>query len=334
MIKIYFKLFCYNFFTIKTLYKVLVIFIFGFLSRWFVDSLTGINVFLDFCHYISITYYLLFSSFIVFVHNLVDFFYFISEIKKYAVTPLTINYPSFQYDTKDPLNEIKSYTLFKNNNKGSSKIIPNNGSSSLPVASNHNNLTSAEVAKKHKLVSKSKFDNLRGFNDTSVSNPCPIPNPNPTPNPNPNPNTTLNPNPNPNLKPNTNPNPNLKPNPNSNSSSKGLNTTETLKFTNQDYKVNKVNMVKKENNTPLFGENTNTVGVSKFSNINNTKKTDNLNTFTKIKNISLSCKRKMFNFSIELKKSLKKDVSDTIHTFNVKKKTLIWFLRGGSDGKK
>jgi len=68
------------------------------------------------------------------------------------------NYPSFQHDTKDSFNEIKSFTLFKNNKGSSSKITPNNGShttssySSHPVGSNQNILTSADVAKKHKLI--------------------------------------------------------------------------------------------------------------------------------------------------------------------------------------
>lgn len=99
-------------------------------------------------------------------------------------------------------------------------------SSSYPVGSNHTNLTSVEIAKNHKLVSKAKIDNLRGFKDTPVSNS----NPNTNPNPNQIPNVNTSSNPNPNLNANTNPNPNSR------------NITDTHKFINQDNKVNKLSL--------------------------------------------------------------------------------------------
>lgn len=54
----------------------------------------------------------------------------------------------------------------------------------------------------------------------------------------------------------------------------------------------------------------------RFINNNNKTnlKTDSVNMFTKINNISISNKRKLFDLSLELKKSIKKDINNTIHT--------------------
>lgn len=48
MVKVYFKLILLSVFNRRTLYKVLIIFTIGFISRWFVNSFFDINVFLDF----------------------------------------------------------------------------------------------------------------------------------------------------------------------------------------------------------------------------------------------------------------------------------------------
>lgn len=75
--------------------KFLIIFTVGVISRAFVNNICGINVYVDFLHYISILYYIAFSIFIVVVHDvasytgfslisvfILDFLYFIiSKIK-------------------------------------------------------------------------------------------------------------------------------------------------------------------------------------------------------------------------------------------------------------
>jgi hypothetical protein len=57
-------------FTIKNLIKVLTIFIVGFSSRVFIKYIYKINVFLECLSPVSITYYLLFASFVVFINEL------------------------------------------------------------------------------------------------------------------------------------------------------------------------------------------------------------------------------------------------------------------------
>jgi hypothetical protein len=56
--------------------KVVIIFIVGFASRFFINNINIINIFLDYFNYISILYYILFSVFIVLVHEFVDYFSF------------------------------------------------------------------------------------------------------------------------------------------------------------------------------------------------------------------------------------------------------------------
>ena len=63
--------------TISNLFKVLVIFSFGFISRLIVNWWFGINVFVDYTEPISILYYLSFSVFIVTINDL--FVYCIEE---------------------------------------------------------------------------------------------------------------------------------------------------------------------------------------------------------------------------------------------------------------
>ena len=56
--------------------KVVIIFIVGFASRLFINNININNIFLDYFNYISILYYILFSVFIVLVHEFVDYFSF------------------------------------------------------------------------------------------------------------------------------------------------------------------------------------------------------------------------------------------------------------------
>jgi hypothetical protein len=56
--------------------KVVVIFIVGFASRFYINNMYIINIFLDHFNYISILYYIFFSVFIVLVHEFVDYFSF------------------------------------------------------------------------------------------------------------------------------------------------------------------------------------------------------------------------------------------------------------------
>lgn len=60
-------------FTKVNLYKFLIIFTVGIIPRAFVNYFGGLNVFLDFLHYISLLYYRTFSMFIVLVHDLFNY---------------------------------------------------------------------------------------------------------------------------------------------------------------------------------------------------------------------------------------------------------------------
>jgi len=59
-----------NIFTKVNFSKFLIIFTVGVISRAFVNNICGINVYVDFLHYISILYYIAFSIFIVVVHDI------------------------------------------------------------------------------------------------------------------------------------------------------------------------------------------------------------------------------------------------------------------------
>lgn len=60
-------------FTKRNLIKLIIIFTVGLVSRYLVNTYFNINVFSEFLHPISIIYYLSMSTFIVFVHELLDF---------------------------------------------------------------------------------------------------------------------------------------------------------------------------------------------------------------------------------------------------------------------
>lgn len=56
--------------------KVLIIFIFGLISRVIVNYIYEINIFLDYTPIVSLTYYAIFAFFVVLVHELVTYFNF------------------------------------------------------------------------------------------------------------------------------------------------------------------------------------------------------------------------------------------------------------------
>jgi hypothetical protein len=62
-----------NIFTKVNVNKFLIIFTVGIISRAFVNNICGINVYVDFLHFISILYYIAFSLFIVVVHDLASY---------------------------------------------------------------------------------------------------------------------------------------------------------------------------------------------------------------------------------------------------------------------
>lgn len=67
----WFKFFTWRFFT-----KGLTIFAVGFISRSLVYYFFGVNVFVEFCSFISLSYYFLFSFFIVILDDVLDWFSF------------------------------------------------------------------------------------------------------------------------------------------------------------------------------------------------------------------------------------------------------------------
>ena len=60
-------------FTRDNLCKIFVIFVFGFVSRLLINSYFDINVFIEFLNPISVLYYMFFSSFIVMIHEFINF---------------------------------------------------------------------------------------------------------------------------------------------------------------------------------------------------------------------------------------------------------------------
>lgn len=63
-----------RFFTPINLSKVIVIFLVGLVSRFLINDLLGVNVFIEYWTWISITYYSGFAAFIVFIHEFFSFF--------------------------------------------------------------------------------------------------------------------------------------------------------------------------------------------------------------------------------------------------------------------
>lgn len=63
-----------KFFTRTNLSKIIVIFSVGIISRYFINEYFSVNVFTEYLSLISITYYSLFATFVVFIHELFSFF--------------------------------------------------------------------------------------------------------------------------------------------------------------------------------------------------------------------------------------------------------------------
>lgn len=61
-----------QFFNIRNIFKVFIIFSFGLISRVLVNFYFNLNVFMDYNHYISIFYYFSLSIFIVFINYIFD----------------------------------------------------------------------------------------------------------------------------------------------------------------------------------------------------------------------------------------------------------------------
>nr|QJQ35265.1 hypothetical protein [Fusarium lactis] len=68
------KLFFNKLFLPTNLSKIIVIFSVGLLSRYLINEYMGVNVFMEYLSFISITFYSLFATFVVFINELFSFF--------------------------------------------------------------------------------------------------------------------------------------------------------------------------------------------------------------------------------------------------------------------
>ena len=303
MVKVYFKLILLSVFNRRTLYKVLIIFTIGFISRWFVNSFFDINVFLDFYSYISLIYYFLFSCFVIFVHNLIDLFYLVPVVMDIIHSDsLTVNSISNTIPNA-PLN-VKGLSCPSGNTSVSEikSVMMKNG---VAVGTGVNkDLIPTEVADKHKLVSKGKVNNLRGLNDSShgSSHESSLGCKN---------NVTQ-----------------AKSGPASELSTKPV-ITDSSDLTGSQRAQNKANIPVVEK---CVG---NVVGNEVLGDIGINPKDPKVKfkIFRKFKDVSISSKAKIIFISTELKKSVKKDLNSTVEKLKLQKRTLLWFLRGGRDKK-
>jgi hypothetical protein len=105
-----------NIFTLSNLNKVIIIFIFGFISRVFIAHFYDVNVFTDYLHKISIIYYSFMAGFIVIIHEFINVFQF-------NILPSFIF--DFYYVIVNILNKVLSlgYFVCKTINKGNSLIF-------------------------------------------------------------------------------------------------------------------------------------------------------------------------------------------------------------------
>ena len=299
MVKVYFKLILLSVFNRRTLYKVLIIFTIGFISRWFVNSFFDINVFLDFYSYISLIYYFLFSCFVIFVHNLIDLFYLVPVVMdvihsdSLTVNSISNTIPDVSLNVKGlncssgnvSVSEIKS-VMMKNG------IDDGNGV--------NKGLIPTEVADKHKLVSKGKLNNLRGLNESSHESSLGC---------------------------------------KSNVTQAKLGSVSELPtkpvvidssdLTDSQRTQNKANLPVVEK---CVG---NVVGNEVLGDIGINPKDPKVKfkIFRRFKDVSISSKAKIIFISTELKKSVKKDLNSTVEKLKLQKRTLLWFLRGGRDKK-
>lgn len=54
----------------KIAIKVAIIFVIGYIIRWYINDIFDVNVFVQYNHWLSITYYLSMAGFTVFIHEL------------------------------------------------------------------------------------------------------------------------------------------------------------------------------------------------------------------------------------------------------------------------
>jgi hypothetical protein len=107
-------------FTKVNLYKFLIIFTVGIISRAFVNYFGGVNVFIDFLHYISLLYYITFSMFIVLVHDFLNYFYM-------DISPSSNTISSLNSDTilnMEPAREKRPSNKSSSKNSKSSYYMP------------------------------------------------------------------------------------------------------------------------------------------------------------------------------------------------------------------
>jgi len=155
-------------------------------------------VFLEYSHYISLSYYFLFSFFIVFVHYLFDLFSFYfplitfkscstrSFISFFRNIKLLCNSSFLEGDTLKTSNHNDTNYHFKRETlkvnglyaKNNGLYIPNNKNNSNNITSSNfvsgsNTIIPEEIARRHRLVSKPKFNDLRGVSSKDVPNASP-----------------------------------------------------------------------------------------------------------------------------------------------------------------
>lgn len=133
-----------NFFNKSNLNKFLIIFVVGFISRFFVGHFYSVNVYLDFLSPVSFLYYSFMSAFIVLVHeftsyfsfNIIPSFSFISSIKEVLnvffntnKATMDINQPYVPENSRIDSKSIKNYVLEKNDKDESKKKLPSGRSS-------------------------------------------------------------------------------------------------------------------------------------------------------------------------------------------------------------
>jgi len=113
-------------FTKSNIKKILIIFIVGLISRIFVNYMYNINVFISFLNYISLTYYLIFSIFIVLVHGIVDHFDITMDVNPYYKPTPKLKIPTVsQMDQNVPNpNHNPNLNSSSSNNYANSKLLP------------------------------------------------------------------------------------------------------------------------------------------------------------------------------------------------------------------
>ena len=89
--------FLFKFFSLTNLVKIGVIFIVGFSSRVLINLFFEVNVFIEFTHWISVCYYIAFSSFTVWLNQFLDLFPF--SLPKVNFKVLNLSYITNAFST-------------------------------------------------------------------------------------------------------------------------------------------------------------------------------------------------------------------------------------------